>query len=222
MQADEERLDLEVVRPDAVERRERAVQHVIAAAKLAHALDREEIGRLLDDADHLGAAPRVGAQRTRITLREREAHRAEPRLVLHREQRLGQRLGVLALAAQDVERQPRGRLLADPGQARQLLRSDALIEGGLRHAPPQPSPGIGKPAGDLLHLLGDHASAPPGAPRSPPRRRGPAASRGPALEQRRLDVHAQHLEPSVDDRGHHAAAGAALDGPRRDLVLHRR
>ena len=45
-------LDLELLRPDAAQRRERAVQHVIAAVELARGLDAHDVVRLLHHADH--------------------------------------------------------------------------------------------------------------------------------------------------------------------------
>ena len=51
--------DLEVGRVDPVDRRERAAEHVVEAAELVRPLDRDHVLRLLDDADHLGVAPRV-------------------------------------------------------------------------------------------------------------------------------------------------------------------
>ena len=69
-EADEERLDLELVGADAVERRDRAVEDVVAAVELVRALDREEIGRLLDDADRLVAPLRVGTDAARVALGE--------------------------------------------------------------------------------------------------------------------------------------------------------
>src|SRR5436309_1855354 len=80
----------------AVERGDRAVEDVIAALELVGALDGEEIRGLLDDADRVGGAAGVGAERARVGLGEREADRAEPRLVLHGEERVGELLRVLS------------------------------------------------------------------------------------------------------------------------------
>ena len=54
--------DAEIARLDAVERRERAAEHVVEAAVLVRALEREEVGRLLDDADRASGR---GARRGR-------------------------------------------------------------------------------------------------------------------------------------------------------------
>ena len=49
--ARQQALDLQVVRTDALQRRQRAHQHVIHALELARLLDRRDVLRLLDDAD---------------------------------------------------------------------------------------------------------------------------------------------------------------------------
>ena len=82
--------DAQIVGADAVERREHAVQHVVAAAKAAGALDREQIGRRGDHADEARVAARVAAQRARILLGEVHAHRAEADLLLDLDERLRQ------------------------------------------------------------------------------------------------------------------------------------
>ncbi len=55
LEPDEELADLEVAGADAVERRERAVEDVVAPAELVGPLDGEEVGDALDDAEE----PRV-------------------------------------------------------------------------------------------------------------------------------------------------------------------
>ena len=47
----EQALDLQLVRAHALQRRERAVQDVVAALEVARALDGQEVVRLLHDAD---------------------------------------------------------------------------------------------------------------------------------------------------------------------------
>src|SRR5829696_1052556 len=64
--------DLEVVGLDAVDRRERAAEHVVAAAVLVRALDRDDVPRLLDDADQRRVAALVRADRAARALREVE------------------------------------------------------------------------------------------------------------------------------------------------------
>src|SRR5215210_3341152 len=74
--------DLEVARLDAVDRRERAAQHVVAPAVLVGALDRDHVARLLDDADQRRVAARVGADGAAGALGEVEADLAERDLLL--------------------------------------------------------------------------------------------------------------------------------------------
>ena len=50
---------MEVLGVDAVDRRERPAEHVIAALELARALDRDYVARLLYDADGARLAPLV-------------------------------------------------------------------------------------------------------------------------------------------------------------------
>src|SRR5919199_2721208 len=62
-------VDAQVLGLDAVERRQRAAEHVVEAAELARPLDGDHVHRLLDDADHRGVAPRVAADRAQLLLR---------------------------------------------------------------------------------------------------------------------------------------------------------
>src|SRR5438105_15900174 len=56
LDARDELRDLQIVRPDPVHGRDRAVKHVVHTLVLAGPLDREHIERLLDDAHALGVA----------------------------------------------------------------------------------------------------------------------------------------------------------------------
>ena len=71
-------VDREILGADAVERRQRAAEHVVAAAKRAGAFERPEIGELLDDADRRAVAPRVAADRARLDRVEIAADRTGP------------------------------------------------------------------------------------------------------------------------------------------------
>src|SRR5262249_52008076 len=69
-------------------------------------------------------------------------------LVLHGDDRRGQRLGVLPIGTQDPEGQAAGRLLADAGQARQLLDQPAHRRGERHHGIPgslMPRPPVSLP-----------------------------------------------------------------------------
>ena len=99
----------------AVDRRERAAEHVVEPAILACALDRDHVGGLLDDADQRRVAALVLADPALLALGEVEADLAQPDLLLDLANRVGEaeRLGVVG--SQDVEREPLGRALTDPG-----------------------------------------------------------------------------------------------------------
>src|SRR5579862_3273426 len=68
LDAAEQLVDPQVARLDAVDRAQRAAEHVVEAAVLVCALERDHVDRLLDDADRRMVAPRVEADRTRLLL----------------------------------------------------------------------------------------------------------------------------------------------------------
>ena len=76
-------LDLQRFRPDAAQRRKRAVQHVVAALELARGFDAHDVVRLFHHADHLGIAVGVAAVTAQIALADVVAHAAQAELVLH-------------------------------------------------------------------------------------------------------------------------------------------
>ena len=112
--------DLQVLGIDAVDRRQRAAEHVVEAAVLVGALDRDHVGGLLDDADQRAVAARVLADLAARSLGEVEADLAEPDLLLDLADRVGERAGVGVVGAQDVEGEPLRGALADPRQLREL------------------------------------------------------------------------------------------------------
>src|SRR5205814_319369 len=97
-----------------------AAEHVVAAAELVRALDRDQVGGLLHDADHLGIPALVGADAADRSLGEVEADLAAPDALLDLPDRIGQRERLLVAAAQDVKREPLGGPPADARQAREL------------------------------------------------------------------------------------------------------
>src|SRR3712207_8230309 len=60
------RSDADVLRLDAVDRRQRAAEDVVATAELVGALDRHDVAELLDDADHARIPPGVDRKSTRL------------------------------------------------------------------------------------------------------------------------------------------------------------
>ena len=128
--ARQQSLDLQIVGTDAVQRRQRAHQHVIDAAELARLLDDRDVLRLLDDADQPLVAGRAGAERAGIGVGDVIARRAVGDALLDVADGVAQPLGILARRAQDVEREPLRALGADAGQLLQLL--DEADEGSGR------------------------------------------------------------------------------------------
>jgi len=124
----QEARDVEVVGPDAVERREHATQHVEARLGGAGALERPEVADILDHDDHRGVAPRVGADRAGIAGVEVAAGAAGHHALRGLAHRAGERQQQLvALLHQRQHRAPR-RARPQPGKPRQQL--DQALEFG--------------------------------------------------------------------------------------------
>ena len=113
--------DLQIVGTDALQRRQRAHQHVIDTLELARPLDRRDVLRLFDDADEVLVAVRARAVRARVGVGDAVADRAVGDAILQLADRVGQPLGLFARRLQDVKREPLRALRADAGQALQLL-----------------------------------------------------------------------------------------------------
>ena len=92
---DEQLGDPQVVGIDAVDRRKRAPEHVVAAAVLVRPLDRDHVRRLFDDADHRRVPPLVLADPAAGALGKVEADLAQADPLLHLPDRVGQRRRVL-------------------------------------------------------------------------------------------------------------------------------
>ena len=82
---------MQILGVDAVDRRQRAAEHVVAAAELVGALERDHVARLLDDAEHVGVAAVVLADPAERLGREVEADLALPDLLLDLADRVGER-----------------------------------------------------------------------------------------------------------------------------------
>src|SRR4029078_5665103 len=95
--------------------------HVIRAGELVRALDRDDVARLLDDADHGPVAPLVEAELAELALGEVEAAPAPGDLLLRLDDRSRAPARVLRRDAQDVERDALRRLRTDAGQAPELV-----------------------------------------------------------------------------------------------------
>ena len=77
VEAGQQLADPQLVGADALDRADGALQHVVAAVELAGLLDRHDVARLLDHADHRGVAAGVGADVALAALGDVEAARAE-------------------------------------------------------------------------------------------------------------------------------------------------
>ena len=125
-------VDAQVAGIDAVERRERAAEHVVEAAELGGALERDDVDGLLDDADERVVAARVAADRADLVLGQVAALAAEAHPLLHLRERGGERERFVLRPLQDVEGEPLRRPRADAGQAAQLR--DEVLDRGAEHA----------------------------------------------------------------------------------------
>ena len=109
----------QMLRSDAMQRRERSVQHVIDAVVAASLFNRGDVGRLLDNAYQALIACGAAAIYAGINVRDVAANRAQMKTGLDLTDRLGKQIGVFVAGAQDVKGEPLRRLAAN---ARQLLQ----------------------------------------------------------------------------------------------------
>ena len=125
--------DVEVVRPDAAERREGAPEHVVPTAKLVRPFEDVHVERLLDDREEGGIARRVGADHAGVFFRQGMADpaRAGARAGLRDRGREGRRVELRG--GKEPVRDAPGALRAD---ARQLFerRHEAVERGQRRHS----------------------------------------------------------------------------------------
>ena len=110
---------------------DRAAEHVVGPPELAGPLDRHDVLGLLDDADLRLVASRVGADPAELRLGDVAAARTEAdrRLDLGEDGR--QPGDLLRVGAQQMERDPLGRLRADPRKSPQLV--DEVLDHALVH-----------------------------------------------------------------------------------------
>src|SRR5699024_12261322 len=86
----------------------RPAEHVVATAVFSGAFDRDDVLRLLDDGDHLGIAPRVGADPALFLFGDVSADLAEPDLFLDYRVCAGEACVVLRGGGWPVERERMG------------------------------------------------------------------------------------------------------------------
>src|SRR5438093_3088619 len=76
LNAPQQAADVDILRPDSLERRERTEEHVKHASEVARLLDRRDVEGLLDHTDDRRIATRIAADRARIDVRHVVAGRA--------------------------------------------------------------------------------------------------------------------------------------------------
>src|SRR6185503_7529115 len=116
----------------------RATEHVVEAAVLVRALDRDQVGRLLDDADDRVVAALVAADVAGLVLGQVPALVAEADALLDLFERAGEGESLLLRHAQQVERKPLRGALAHARQAGQLR--DEVLDRRAEHRPIVPWP----------------------------------------------------------------------------------
>ena len=115
-------VDLQQFRADAIERRDRPQQDVVEAAVGAGLLNREDVLRLLDDAQDGGIARAILTDLAAVRLAQIEAHLAEAQVVLDVGDRLGQLPCLFAGGPQQVKGHPLGGPGADAGELLQRFQ----------------------------------------------------------------------------------------------------
>lgn len=134
LEAAQELLNAQLFRSDAVERRKRPMQHVVAPAKLPGPLNGELVGDTFDDADQPVFSPGVeakGAGRVLGSVVQAATGGAEANAIDGLQECLGEFNGEASWLAQDVEGETLRGLLADAREAGELRHQS--IEGVGRH-----------------------------------------------------------------------------------------
>ena len=114
--------DADILRPDALHRGDGAVQHVIAALEIAHALHGGHVARVAYHADHAVVAALIGTDRAGVFHRVVAADRAVFYRLAALPDGAGQLVHLILREGDDVIRQPLRGFCADAGQAGELLR----------------------------------------------------------------------------------------------------
>ena len=113
--------DAQLLRTDAVQRRDRSVEDVEDSVEVLGLLDGGDVGRLFDYADQPLVARRAGAVDARVDVGDVVADGAEAQIGLDVADGSRQRLGIFVARAQDVERQALRAFGAHAGELFQLI-----------------------------------------------------------------------------------------------------
>ena len=103
---------------------------MIGAAELLGSLDRHDVSRFLDDADHRAIAPLIQAELTQLTFGDVEAATTPGDLLLDLDDRRCESARVFRRDPQDVERDALGRLGSDARKPTELI-DQALDRAGV-------------------------------------------------------------------------------------------
>ena len=105
---------------------------MVEAAELVRPLERDDVDRLLDDADDRAVAPRVRADVAELLLGEVSALAAEANARLDLLDRAGELDGVLGACGEEMEGQPLRGPATDSRQLREL--GDEVLDRRAEHA----------------------------------------------------------------------------------------
>ncbi len=114
-------LQLQLIRPFSFQRRKRSAQHMIKTGILARALNGEDVVRLFDDADHSAITVGARAVKAGIGIGDVVTDAAFTNLQLGIANGVGQGHRVFWVGAEHMKGKALRRLLADPGQAFELI-----------------------------------------------------------------------------------------------------
>src|SRR5690606_9663531 len=116
---------------DARDRVDGPAEHVVPAPELPGPLDRDDVLRLLHDADDRRRAPRVAADLALLLLGDVPADLAEAHARLDVADHLDEARDVLRVLGEEVERDALGALGPDAGQPPELV--DQVLDRALVH-----------------------------------------------------------------------------------------
>jgi hypothetical protein len=134
LEALDEAFDLELIRTNALQRREGAAQNVVQAAKLARSFHRLDIRGFFDHADQRAIARRARAEKAWIGVRDVVADRAFADFFLCFANGVGKRERLPAIDAQQIERKALRGFLPDAGQAFEFVDQSRDGRREIRHS----------------------------------------------------------------------------------------
>src|SRR6478735_9315327 len=199
--------DAQVVGADAVDRADRAAEHVVGAAELAGALDGDDVLGLLDDADGGLVAARVGADAAALGLRDVAAHLAEPDARLDLGQRRDETRDVLGVGLEQVEGDALGALGPDAGEPSELV--DEVLHRAFVHTATLSPAGVARGHRTADARVGARV---PWTGRSA-RRSARRSHVGPHTRGRAMDEHAGDAGRALDGTPPGTAAATTAAGP---------